>query len=220
MNNPNIEPDPEPAPDITRNLAIGLMIAGIVLALVLRWDRIGAASYKKIEEVLPNLLMVLGVTAAILERSLAVVNAALSGEEKERWRARKYVAASQYDLARRVALAKPAPDQLVAAYDQHREAAVALTDASVALAAVEAKQQRVRVVLGFLVGLVVAAVGVRTLAMLLTPAGTTKVIDLFTFADIVITAGILAGGSDGIAKLTQLIEAILKKPKMRLEMMP
>lgn len=64
---------------------------------------------------------------------------------------------------------------------------------------------------GFLLGLLVALAGVRTLDIFFSPEDTAKLaqVQLFNFMDIVLTAGVLAAGSDGIHQITRTFRSLV-----------
>lgn len=90
----------------------------------------------------------------------------------------------------------------------------------------EGEKDRLRVIWAFLMALVIAGAGVRTLAPLIMlpvvspaepfPLWTDPQKSFFSFVDIVLTAGILAGGSDGIAKLISTLKLQLSTIRSRL----
>jgi hypothetical protein len=70
-------------------------------------------------------------------------------------------------------------------------------------------KERLRLLLGFAAGLFVSAAGIRTLAGLVDPVPNSA---LFNQVDIVLTAGLIAGGSNGLAFLLQLLKDIVIAP--------
>jgi hypothetical protein len=113
------------------------------------------------------------VVAVFLERSLAVVNALLFGDEH-----------------REAALMQSSADEMVAAAATEK------------LAHVMGKKERVRLLVGFIAGLLISAAGIRTLAGLVS--NTDHADWLFEPMDVLLTAGLLAGGSNGLALLIQI----------------
>jgi hypothetical protein len=67
------------------------------------------------------------------------------------------------------------------------------------------KRERLRLLLAFIVGVLVAGAGVRALEGLLQTEGA-RLDRLFYPVDVLLTAGLLAGGSNGIAFLIQLLK--------------
>lgn len=194
----------------SRAAALLMICGGILLAVLLNWDEIRAATYKDVATEAPKLVVALTVIAILMERALAVVDAAWLGEEIEQARAAQRVSITGLTLLSRPGPAVPASAEAFATAQEQMQTS------SIALAIVDAKQQRLRVVLGFLVGLVISAAGVRSLSALVTNPGGTLYINLFSLADIVITAGLLAGGSNGMAKLTELIGAAIGRTMDRI----
>lgn len=94
--------------------------------------------------------------------------------------------------------------------DEHRVASVLAADADPAVAAtgavklneVMSKRERLRLLIGFIVGIFISAAGIRTLAGLVSSA--THADWLFEPMDVLLTAGLLAGGSNGLALLIQV----------------
>ncbi|HEY0026291.1 MAG TPA: hypothetical protein VGC35_00295 [Allosphingosinicella sp.] len=175
--------------------------------ILLNWDSIKAAKYVgNISDAAASLVASLTIIAVIMERALAVINSAWLAEESEAARAQMRSALT------RAALLQKAPAGLLSA-DDIRDV---LTDVDTAVAddaAVEAKKKRIRVVVGFLFGLAISAAGVRSLAALVEPDPTDVLsqINLFNAVDIVVTAALLAGGSDGMAKLAQLLRIAIDR---------
>lgn len=99
--------------------------------------------------------------------------------------------------------------------DQHRKAEAELVAGDPAegvkqLSDVLGKKERVRLFGSFIAALFISAAGVRTLEGLLVTTGT-GVPDnpLFIPVDVVLTAGLIAGGSNGLAFLIQAIKDLL-----------
>lgn len=200
-----------PSPGISQIAALLLIGGGIVLALVLNWDEIRGAAYKDVATEAPKLVVALTVIAIMIERALAVINAVWLGEEIEEARAAQRVAVAGLALLSKQAVVGTLnATHLPAAQEELRTSAAALAKA-------DAKQQRLRVVLGFLFGLVISAAGIRSLSALAGNVDPTRHVNLFNMADIVITAGLLAGGSNGMAKLAELIGAAIGRTRDRME---
>ena len=84
----------------TSRTAAFLMIGGgILLAMLLNWDEIRAATYKDVATEAPKLVVALTVIAVLMERALAVVNAAWLGEEIEQARAAQRVSVAGMTLS-------------------------------------------------------------------------------------------------------------------------
>jgi hypothetical protein len=195
---------PDPGPGLPRTAAILMLAAGIVLVGLLNWDSRSAARFAgNITEEAPKVVTSLTVIAIFMERALAVINSAWLGEQSERARA-----------AVRAAVAAKGPGLV-----ERSEAYGMLRAALMTEAELEARKRRLRVVIGFLFGLVISAAGIRTLAGLAIPQAQVPVtpdVDLFNFVDIILTAGLLAGGSEGMAKLATLIRAAVERTTDRL----
>ncbi len=119
------------------------------------------------------------VVAAFMERGLAVVNSLLFGDEQ-----------------------RAAIIQLSSTDD------TTVTAGVVNLAEVMGKKERLRLLVGFVVGLLTSAAGIRTLAGLVDP--TTPTDWLFEPMDVLLTAGLLAGGSNSLALLAQVFKDKLR----------
>lgn len=74
-----------------------------------------------------------------------------------------------------------------------------------AVAEIEGWRERVRLVIGFVFAVLISAAGVRTLESLVTPPDGGGQEALFHAVDIVLTAGLLAGGSNALGFLADLI---------------
>jgi hypothetical protein len=74
---------------------------------------------------------------------------------------------------------------------------------------------------GLIVGVLVSAVGIRSLQTLIDAEAFSKADCcqrvLFIFVDVLLTGGILAGGSDGIHKLVEVLRAFLDKSRNSLK---
>lgn len=138
----------------------------------------GAQPYKQpILESALSVVTSLFVVALLIERSLAIVNSLIWGEEQ-----------------RKVEL------QLVDGKDK--------ADARKSLAEVMAKKERLRLLLGFVAALFVSAVGIRTLQGLVELSAPSA---LFYPVDVLLTAGLLAGGSNGLAFLIQFLKDMMTR---------
>lgn len=156
-------------------------------------------------ETIMGVLSVLFVTAVFIERALEVFINAWRGEETEARKLAKRRAAAS--------LAKAAgdPDNL----QRMRREAHAEEDR---LTVYRAETRRIAFRAGTLVGVVVSAIGVRSIGPLLEP---NMVIQdstqyaLFTLMDVFLTGGLLGGGSDGIHKVSALITDFLERTRER-----
>ncbi|MCW3848015.1 hypothetical protein OF829_12265 [Sphingomonas sp. LB-2] len=162
----------------------------------------------------PNMAQAAGVTigalaaiAAILERALAVFTDLLFGQERSE---------ARHQLnALRLAVPvppPPAPGATPAALAAAQASSVqAQTDARTAMAPalatvadIDARRERARLLLGFAASFLISAAGVRTLTGLVADGVTLT--SYATMVDIMLTAGLLAGGSNALAKLADLIQ--------------
>ena len=163
--------------------APALVVVALIIALATGHAGWRGADYK------PDMLSAgvktataLFVLSIFLERSLAVINALLFGKEKKEAEARL---ASAERLA-------PSEAQAVA---------------ELRLSRIAAHEERVRVGVGLLVATVVSAAGARSLIALMSPPTiiSGQQYALFLVADVLLTAGLLAGGSNGLAALIELL---------------
>ena len=108
----------------------------------------------------------------------------------------------EHDIRYALATAKAAPDAAAAA-----EAERAVREKRHALHLYKAKTGRVAFICGLVAGAVIALAGARALGPLLVKlpdSGTPQAL-VVTVVDVVITAGLIGGGSDGIHKLVSVI---------------
>lgn len=180
-----------------------------------------------------NLIVSLTMIAAIVERSIAVFNTVLFGGERREAEVQVQTESAKLatiettrqqaqELAARMERDHPAPDFVAALTTAQKALAPALADESVVRAnhkealnqvgAVAQKEDALRVWVGLAVCTFVAMVGVRTLGSLMQPSANTT---FFNTVDIVVTAGLLAGGSQGIAQLSDVISKVLSAAKAR-----
>lgn len=135
------------------------------------------------------------VVAVFLERAMAVINGIAFKQEEARIEGIIATAAATAALKEMDATA----------------AASIQTKAETDLRGLEAKKTSLRLGLGFVVAVLVSAAGARTLAGLVTaPPGAGDQGQLFVAMDILLTAGLLAGGSNGIALLIKVLREQLK----------
>lgn len=163
----------------------------------------------------PNMAQAAGVTigglaaiAAILERALAVFTDLLFGQERSE--ARQQLSAAR--LAVPAPPPPPAPGATpaavataqAAAVQAHTAARAALAPALSAVEAVDAKREQARLLMGFAASFLISAAGVRTLTGLIAEGQTLT--SYATMVDIMLTAGLLAGGSNALAKLVEVLQ--------------
>lgn len=181
-------------------LALLFIPVGQVPAMTFKQDMVAAAGAT---------IGGLAAIAAILERALAVFTDLLFGQERTEAR-------QQLNTARlTVPLPPPPPAPGAAPLAPAAQAAVVqaqtearaklVAPALAAVEAVDAKRERARLLLGFAAAFMISAAGARTLIELidttkatLTPFG--------TMVDIMLTAGLLAGGSNALAKLVEVLQ--------------
>jgi hypothetical protein len=108
----------------------------------------------------------------------------------------------EHDIRHALAAAKAAPDAAAAA-----EAERTVREKRHALQLYKAKTARVAFTCGLVAGAVIALAGARALGPLLVhlPQPGTPQALVVTIVDVVITAGLIGGGSDGIHKLVSVI---------------
>jgi hypothetical protein len=188
-------------------------------------------------EIVPGLLTGLFVIAAVSERAIAVLNDIWFGETRENQHELIRVKGKELDSvlsSSRAALdmhskiaveaaragSVPALTAEIAAITSSNAGVPAArieaicTDLAVqnqTLVTVDAKADRTRLSLAFVAGLLVAVVGVRVLDSLLE--GTHP--PLFQFVDIVLTAGVLAGGTTAINAISELLGGYLNASRKR-----
>jgi hypothetical protein len=105
------------------------------------------------------------------------------------------------------------------AAEEHREE---LRASAVAFAQLEAEKARMRAWAALFIALLVSAVGVRTLERLQNLEGVAASLSvlqlgLYRSTDILITAGLIAGGSAGIAAIAGLIARLIHNTGLRLQ---
>lgn len=127
--------------------------------------------------------------ALVLERALAVVNDLLFGQERAN--------AEQMLAAVRIERQAAPPGTAAAA-----AGAAKVVPALRAVEEVDTKREQMRLLVGLAAGFFVSAAGIRTLGDLAPDAQ----LDTFqSIVDIGLTAGLLAGGSNGLAKLIDIL---------------
>jgi hypothetical protein len=116
------------------------------------------------------------------------------------------------------AIAQQAQTEMASLRTEAEQISASLDGATTALTSVEAKQDRSRLEFGFLFSLFISAVGVRTLDALLNvdAAGLSNhQAGAFRVADILLTAGLIAGGSSGINSIADLIGTYVEASRKR-----
>jgi hypothetical protein len=187
-------------------------------------------TFAKATELLTGLLVV----TLFLERSLAVINDVWLGEEREAAEIKVRHAKDELDFVRKgLEREKVTRDALMLevarsgdldSLNQESSAikllngeiktretgdrlfAERLGAATVALSGVETRRADLRLRAGFVFALIISAVGVRTLAPLFTLGSVgTEQSYAFRATDILLTAGLIAGGSTGINAIAELL---------------
>lgn len=170
-------------------LADGAILLAFIVLAAASPIRPGVAFKTDIWGAATSVVTGLLVTALLVERSLTVVNALLFGDQQ-----------------------RDAELKLMGLQGN-----VSVTAAAGAIAAVHKAKERLRLLLGFAAGLFVSLAGVRTLQDLMvtttsaTVGGQTVTTPLpippwFDEVDVLLTAGLIAGGSNGLAYLLQILK--------------
>ena len=152
-----------------------------------------------------KLVGALTVITTFVERSTAVLGTIWFGEQIA-------VARARTEVAEQLVRVDPADERL-----RHE-----LLSSSVDLAQREADKARMRTWAALFIALLVSAAGVRTLERLQNleaVAASLSVLQLGVYrsTDILITAGLIAGGSAGIAAIADLIAKLIQKTKEKLQ---
>ena len=151
-----------------------------------------------------KLVSALFVVTVFVERSTAVL-ASIWFEEKIRIaEAREYLARDELDRNK-----------------DSDQATKAIAEATIARVCLEAKQDQLKAYAALIIAFFVGAAGVRTLEKLqdlknMTPAPTATQLGLYHSVDILITAGLIAGGSAGISALADLLKKYINKTKQQI----
>jgi hypothetical protein len=143
------------------------------------------------------------VVTVFVERSTAVLNSIWYGEARRLAEAHEALEMRRW-LATMTEPGEPPPAALVAAID--------------ALVRIESQQDRARLIAGFILALFVSAVGARTLeALQILPGSLSPFqLGLYRATDIILTAGLIAGGSNGIHAIAGLLGSYVRVIRMRL----
>jgi hypothetical protein len=116
------------------------------------------------------------------------------------------------------AIEQQAQTEMASLRTEAEQISVSLEGATATLTSIEARQDRVRLEFGFLFALFISAVGVRTLDALLDvrAAGLANhQAGAFLVADVLLTAGLIAGGSSGISSIADLIGTYVEASRKR-----
>lgn len=176
--------------DKNQNWLFAFAVLAMITVIVVigwpgRWDLLGAVALNNqdMANAAAGTVGGLLVIALLVERSMAVINALVFGDGQRK-----------ADLALR-----------------HATDADARSDAEQAVRVVMQKKERLRLLLGFGVALFISAAGIRTLQNLVVANPDPAPGQLFYGVDIVLTAGLIAGGSNGLAYLLELLKSLANK---------
>lgn len=151
-----------------------------------------------------KLVAALFVVTVFVERSTAVLASIWFGETVRIAEAQEYLAREELDR-------KEGSD----------EATRVVAKATVARVGAEAQQDRLKVYAALMIAFFVSAAGVRTLEKLqdlehMSPVPTATQLGLYHSVDILITAGLIVGGSAGISAITDLLKKFINKTKQQI----
>jgi hypothetical protein len=216
-----------------------LLIAGSVISLWIAWTAkdFNFKGYSpEFHKAATNLIVTLTIIAAILERSAAVLNTFLFGSERKAAETSLRAVTDQLRANEEdVRHLRQLEQQLVrenrsveftatvvgrlqserASLEAQRGSAISsLSEAEGCLNAVMQREDQVRLMVGLFASLLVAAVGVRALGSLISSPDQASA--YFNVVDVLITASLLAGGSQGIAQITEVIRKVLELTKTNL----
>lgn len=194
-------------------IVVGAVAAG-VMAATLGAVQLQDVTPDKVGTVLTSLMFV----ALLIERAVEVFVSPITADEKqnlisEQAQLRATVADLKARLAPPPSAANPTPqppDAVQAATIQTAIDTLQVTDKDLAtrINVIDKKTQKIALSFSVPISFVVALAGVRSFAPFIghtmPPAGATASpaqLALFTAADVVLTAGLLAGGADGIHKI-------------------
>jgi len=140
------------------------------------------------------------ILTLLIERSLAIINTTLFGREKRKLE--DALRKVKFDFEVDLEAGKDPGDVKGAAWGALK-----------ALREIADKEEKLRIVIAVPVAFFLSAVGVRTLSALMMINGVAAESiqgQALLGADIVLTAGLIAGGSNGLAQLLKLINDALK----------
>jgi len=219
-------------PKAVRWIVVTLSIFTVVVLAIAVFGRATTVEFKSniLTQVMPSLLAGLVAIAAIMERAVAVLNDIWFGKEREEKEEHVRETSKQLEAARAelhsawqlhaqlaqeavrtgnqpaITQASAGPPALATLQSNVTKPAQELDQAGKDLANVTWKQSRVRLVFGFAVALIVSAVGVSTLTAMLEVGGlSSQQRAVFRAVDILLTAGLLSGGTSGISAITELL---------------
>ncbi len=185
---------------------LGLFLAGF-------WKWTGATFVPDVPAAAAKLIASLIVITLLIERSIAAISSVIFQPEKRslETKARE----TEGLIGRRAFLDDKEAAQMAKEIAESRQK----------LATIAGEEDKNRAILGFAFALLVCAAGVRTLSSLLQidpSTGTAGLSDEFQRylahgVDVILTAGLIAGGSDGLAKLLQIIKDGMTPPPKPLQ---
>jgi hypothetical protein len=184
---------------------ITLVAAFVVIGAVAYAGFVGVPYQDDIFSAGTKLVGALFVVTVFVERSTAMLNSIWYGEAVRKAEAEEEV--SESELKR------------TSATDADRQAALAARNSAIEeLARLDAVQDRVRMIAGFFIALFVSAAGVRTLEGLQTLPKSLPPSQLGVYhaIDMLITAGLIAGGSEGIHAIADLLGRYVQATRQRL----
>lgn len=207
-----------------------IAVAIVVIAAV---GGASALAFKKnvLTEVMPPLFTGLIAIAAITERATAVINdiwfgpSRVKAEDEVRLVNRKVNETAANVASARIAAMEAAragnagfftANAAVLSQTPVADHAAEIKSTEQALAEVKANETYARLSLSFLIALIVSAVGVRTLAAMfeLTSLHACQS-TVFHVVDIVLTAGVLTGGTAGISAISELLGTYVTASRKR-----
>ncbi|MEA2781235.1 MAG: hypothetical protein QOK29_2779 [Rhodospirillaceae bacterium] len=150
-----------------------------------------------------RLVGALFVITVFVERSTAVLNSIWYGEARRLAEAHEALQMQRW-LTTIATPGESPPAALVAAIN--------------ALATIESQQDRTRLIAGFIMAFIVRAAGASTLESLQTLLGALSPfqLGLYHTTDIILTAGLIAGGSNGIHAIADLLGSYVRVTRRRL----
>jgi hypothetical protein len=182
---------------------LALLVSAMLMLVVVRWvprpyPDLARFSDQALQNV-PNVMAPLIMVALFVERAVEVVMSAWRAEGSQELEA-ELLAAQQAAVA-----GSPRPDY---------------ADLQRRVISYKALSQRLSFLVAFIVSLVVAMSGVRAIEMLVVKDsvrafGSSSQQQLFVWADVFLTATLLAGGADGLHKIVSTFTAFLDSTKQR-----
>jgi hypothetical protein len=186
--------------------AVVVLLASLAIAVIAggAYQFLGIPYAQDVSGEATKLVAALFVVTVFVERSTAVLASIWFGETVRKAEALEFLAREELDR-------KEGSD----------EAAKVVAETTVARVGVEAQQDRLKAYAALIIAFFVSAAGVRTLEKLqdlknMSPAPTATQLGLYHSVDIVITAGLIAGGSAGISAIADLLKKFINKTKQQI----